>query len=116
MPSSVTNKARAMDMEIQQVPWWNRRTRMERRFFILSIALLLSTIGLSIALAGVLVGIISPVTSGNNVWVDYVRRDSADALKLKVVEDVELGAGTRVTRLMVPEHQLQLPTFKSIII
>ena len=50
--ASVTIKDRAMDMEIQQVPWWNRRTRMERRFFILSITLLLTTIGLSIALAG----------------------------------------------------------------
>ena len=52
--SAATTKDRAMDMEIQQVPWWNRRTRMERRFFILSIILLLATVGLSIALAGVL--------------------------------------------------------------
>ena len=111
MSSSVTIKDRAMDMEIQQVPWWNRRTRMERRFFILSITLLLTTIGLSIALAGVLYkDIISPGTHDNTVRVDYVRSDNSDENfkttlpfnskhigTLKVVNDVELGAGKRVT-------------------
>ena len=109
MPS-VTNKDRAMDMEIQQVPWWNRRTRMERRFFILSIALLLSTIGLSIALAGVLVGIISPGKNDNTVKLDFVRSDSADASTLiqpKIVKDVELGGGKGVTRLIVQESLIQ---------
>ena len=110
--SSVTIKDRAMDMEIQQVPWWNRRTRMERRFFILSITLLLSTIGLSIALAGVLYkDIISPGTRGNTARVDYVRSDNSDGESfettlpfnskhigsLNVVNDVELGGGKGVT-------------------
>ena len=110
--SSVTIKDRAMDMEIQQVPWWNRRTRMERRFFILSITLLLTTIGLSFALAGVLYkDIISPGKRDNTVRVDYVRSDNSDVENFqttiplnskhtgtfKVVNDVELGAGKRVT-------------------
>ena len=43
-----------MDMEIQQVPWWNRRSRLERRFFVMSIALLCATVGLAIGLTGVL--------------------------------------------------------------
>ena len=78
MPPPVTIKDRAMDMEIQQVPWWNRRTRMERRFFILSIFLLLATIGLSVALAGVLYkDIFAP--SDNNVRADYVISDNKDA-------------------------------------
>ena len=46
-------KDRAMDMEIQQVPWWNRRSRMERRFFLTSLTLLFITVGLAMALAGV---------------------------------------------------------------
>jgi hypothetical protein len=110
--SSVNIKDRAMDMEIQQVPWWNRRTRMERRFFILSITLLLSTIGLSIALAGVLYkDIISPGTHDSTARVGYVRSDNSDGENFKttlpfnskhigslnVVNDVELGAGKRVT-------------------
>ena len=37
-----------MDMEIQQVPWWNRRSRLERRFFVMTIALLCATVGLAI--------------------------------------------------------------------
>ena len=45
-----------MDMEIQQVPWWNRRSRLERRFFVMSIALLCATVGLAIG---------SSVTAGN---------------------------------------------------
>ena len=43
-----------MDMEIQQVPWWNRRSRLERRFFVMTIALLCATVGLAIGLTGVL--------------------------------------------------------------
>ena len=39
---------RTMDMEIQQVPWWNRRSRLERRFFVMSITLLCATVGLAI--------------------------------------------------------------------
>lgn len=106
--ASVTIKDRAMDMEIQQVPWWNRRTRMERRFFILSITLLLTTIGLSIALAGVIYrDFIIPGYSQNELRLDYVRSDSADAgnfespskQRLKVVKEVQLGNGKRVTRL-----------------
>lgn len=49
--STVVQKDRAMDMEIQQVPWWNRRSRMERRFLILAITLLLVSVGLALALA-----------------------------------------------------------------
>ena len=45
---------RAMDMEIQQVPWWNRRSRLERRFFVLAISLLCVAVGLAIGLTGVL--------------------------------------------------------------
>ena len=106
--ASVTIKDRAMDMEIQQVPWWNRRTRMERRFFILSITLLLTTIGLSIALAGVIYrDFIIPGYSQNELRLDYVRSDSVDAdnfespskQRLKVVKEVQLGNGKRVTRL-----------------
>merc|ERR1719471_1925209 len=41
-------------MEIQQVPWWNRRSRLERRFFVMTIALLCTTVGLAIGLTGVL--------------------------------------------------------------
>ena len=114
--TTVTTKDRAMDMEIQQVPWWNRRTRMERRFFILSITLLLTTIGLSIALVGVLyTDIISPSRRDNTVRVDYVRSDSGDVdsfqttftpskQTLKVVNEIELGAGKRVTRLIVHDN------------
>ena len=43
-----------MDMEIQQVPWWNRRSRLERRFFVLAITLLCVAVGLAIGLTGVL--------------------------------------------------------------
>jgi membrane metallo-endopeptidase-like protein 1 len=43
-----------MDMEIQQVPWWNRRSRLERRFFVTSIGLLCACVGLAIGLTGVL--------------------------------------------------------------
>jgi len=50
----MANKDRAMDMEIQQVPWWNRRTRMERRFLLTALTLLFVSIGLALALAGVL--------------------------------------------------------------
>ena len=111
MSTSVTIKDRAMDMEIQQVPWWNRRTRMERRFFILSIFLLLATIGLSVALAGVLYkDIFAP--SDNNVRVGYVRdsnsfetsvpfNPSKHTGSLKVVNSVELGAGKQVSRVLI---------------
>merc|ERR1719295_1344015 len=46
-------KDRAMEMEIQQVPWWNRRTRMERTFFLTALTLLFVSTGLALALAGV---------------------------------------------------------------
>ena len=42
-----------MDMEIQPVPWWNRRSRMERRFCILTGSLVLISMGLAIGLGGV---------------------------------------------------------------
>ena len=106
MSTAVTIKDRAMDMEIQQVPWWNRRTRMERRFFILSIILLLATIGLSIALAGVIYkDIFNPSNSDNGARVDFVRDPNSfetsvpfrkPTNKLTVVDDVELGAGKQV--------------------
>ncbi len=44
----------AMDMEIQQVPWWNRRSRMERRFFVAAVLLLCLSVGLAVGLAAVL--------------------------------------------------------------
>ncbi|TRY73034.1 hypothetical protein TCAL_01898 [Tigriopus californicus] len=44
---------RAMDMEIQQVPWWNRRSQMERRLFILAVLLLCLAVGLALALVSV---------------------------------------------------------------
>ena len=120
--SSATTKDRAMDMEIQQVPWWNRRTRMERRFFILSIILLLATVGLSIALAGVLYKDIISQNADNKGNYGSARvaaaRSNADVLnnlqttssfsssehehqsQLRVVENsgrqVALGAGRRV--------------------
>ena len=113
MSTSVTIKDRAMDMKIQQVPWWNRRTRMERRFFILSIFLLFATIGLSVALAGVLYkDIFAP--SDNNVRDDYVISDNKDAnsfatsvpfsnrpVDLVTVprNPVELGAGKQVLKV-----------------
>ena len=43
-----------MDMEIQPVPWWNRRSRMERRFIGLISSLLFVSVGLSIGLVGVI--------------------------------------------------------------
>jgi len=43
-----------MDMEIQQVPWWNRRSRMERSFFVLAVALLCLAVAMGVALAAVL--------------------------------------------------------------
>lgn len=52
--SSCVASDRAMDMEIQQVPWWNRRSRMERRFFVVAVSLLCVTIGLALGLMGVL--------------------------------------------------------------
>ena len=79
MSAAVTIKDRAMDMEIQQVPWWNRRTRMERRFFILSIFLLLATIGLSIALAGVLYKDLFGLNSDYPVRAPLVISDSPDS-------------------------------------
>ena len=51
-PLRRAHKDRAMDMEIRQVPWWNRRSRMERRFLVLVVTLLLVSVGLSLALAG----------------------------------------------------------------
>lgn len=51
--SSSENKAN-MDMEIQPVPWWNRRSRMERRFIMLAVILLCVTVGLAVALTGVM--------------------------------------------------------------
>ena len=41
-------------MEIQPVPWWNRRSRMERRFIYLIASLLLVSVGLAVGLAGVM--------------------------------------------------------------
>ena len=35
-------------MEIQPVPWWNRRSRMERRFIYSIASLLLVSVGLAI--------------------------------------------------------------------
>ena len=90
MSAAVTIKDRAMDMEIQQVPWWNRRTRMERRFFILSIILLLATIGLSIALAGVIYkDILNPNVSDNGGRVDFVR----DPIIFETREPVSVSDG-----------------------
>ena len=43
-----------MDMEIQPVPWWNRRSRMERRFIWLVGSLLLVSVGLAVGLVGVI--------------------------------------------------------------
>ncbi len=43
-----------MDMEIQPVPWWNRRSRMERRFIMLTCALLLVSVGLAVGLTGLI--------------------------------------------------------------
>ena len=42
-----------MDMEIQPVPWWNRRSRMERRFIWLIASLLLVSVGLAVGLVGI---------------------------------------------------------------
>ena len=109
MSAAVTIKDRAMDMEIQQVPWWNRRTRMERRFFILSVILLLATIGLSIALAGVIYkDILNPNVSDNGGRVDFVRDpiifDTREPVSVNggsfTVKDnnVPLGEGKQVSR------------------
>ena len=43
-----------MDMEIQPVPWWNRRSRMERRFIMLTCGLLLVSVGLAVGLTGII--------------------------------------------------------------
>lgn len=43
-----------MDMEIQPVPWWNRRSRMERNLIWLIGSLLIVSIGLAIGLGGVI--------------------------------------------------------------
>ena len=43
-----------MDMEIQQVPWWNRRSRLERRFFLAAVGLLMLSVGLAAGLVAVL--------------------------------------------------------------
>ena len=48
------NPSQNMDMEIQPVPWWNRRSRMERRFIGLISSLLFVSVGLSIGLVGVI--------------------------------------------------------------
>ena len=115
MSAAVTIKDRAMDMEIQQVPWWNRRTRMERRFFILSIILLLATIGLSIALAGVIYkDILNPNVSDNGGRVDFVRDPiifetrepvSASDGPFKIKDfNVPLGKGKQVSRFQNKLH------------
>jgi len=41
---------KAMQMEIQQVPWWNKRTRMERRMLGLSACLLVLSVCLTVGL------------------------------------------------------------------
>ena len=41
-------------MEIQPVPWWNRRSRMERRFIWLIGSLFLVSVGLAIGLVSVI--------------------------------------------------------------
>ncbi|XP_023345566.1 neprilysin-2 [Eurytemora carolleeae] len=41
---------KAMQMEIKKVPWWNKRTRMERRFFLITGVLGVLCVGLSIAI------------------------------------------------------------------
>lgn len=41
-------------MEIQPVPWWNRRSRMERNLIWLIGSLLLVSVGLAIGLVGVI--------------------------------------------------------------
>ena len=105
MSAAVTIKDRAMDMEIQQVPWWNRRTRMERRFFILSIFLLLATIGLSIALAGVLYKDLFGLNSDNPVRAHFVISDSPDTIipksnsftpRIVNKKEITLGNGKQV--------------------
>ena len=48
------SKASGMDMEIQPVPWWNRRSRMERRFFVIAVTLLLLAVGLAVGLTTLL--------------------------------------------------------------
>ena len=50
---SLIHNRHIMDMEIQPVPWWNRRSRMERRFCILTGSLVLISLGLAIGLGGV---------------------------------------------------------------
>lgn len=46
----------AMDMEIQQVPWWNRRSRLERRFFVTAVFLGCVAIALAVGLVSVAYG------------------------------------------------------------
>lgn len=41
---------KAMQMEIKKVPWWNKRTRMERRFFVLTGVLAVAAIALMVGL------------------------------------------------------------------
>lgn len=41
---------KAMQMEIKRVPWWNKRTRMERRFIVLTGVLVVMSVGLLTAL------------------------------------------------------------------
>jgi len=41
---------KAMQMEIKKVPWWNKRTRMERRFFLLTGVLGVATVCLTVGL------------------------------------------------------------------
>ena len=43
-----------MDMEIQPVPWWNRRSRMERRLIWLIGSLALVSVGLVVGLLGII--------------------------------------------------------------
>ena len=125
--ATVTTKDRAMDMEIQQVPWWNRRTRMERRFFILSVTLLLATIGLSVALAGVLyknmmenepgyglarVAAARSNNAENNFQTTAAFISSADENQVPIVfvdkqsdrGEVELGGGGANNRFAYQQH------------
>ncbi len=119
------NKDPAMDLEIQQVPWWNRRSQMERRFFVAGVLLLCATVGLGVALCAALFSHQEPpsVTSAlNGDNTDYCMsrgcvKTAADILANMdeaadpCVDFYQFACGGFIDKTSIPDDRTRMSSF-----
>ena len=66
---------KAMQMKIKKVPWWNKRSRLERRLLLVTVSLILL---ISVLIAAIVLTVKSydkeeVRSAGNDCWIDLTK-------------------------------------------